>query len=174
MGFLDYFKKNGLKENTGIEGRCTVKVRHWNPETKTYGDWIYLAKDKKNLLTNDGRDLFHAQCYTNTSAGTRGSGFIALSENATAPADGDTAVAGEISTNGLARADATTKTHTTGTATTTIQHTFTAAAAFTAVQKSGLFNASSGVTLTHENTFTSTALATNDQLQVTWTLTLND
>jgi hypothetical protein len=47
-----------------------------------------------------------------------------------------------------------------------------AASGHTSVQKSGLFNASSSGTMTHENTFTAVTLATNDQLQVTWTLTL--
>jgi hypothetical protein len=174
MGFWDRFLNQGMKEKTGVTGKVTVKVRHWNPETETYGDWKYLAKDKPNLLTDGGRDFIHNQVWTNTSAGTRGAGFIALTENATAPADGDTTLTAEITTNGLARADAGTKTHTNGTNTTTIQHTFTASGAFTAVQKSGLFNASSSGILVNENTFTSTALATNDQLQVTWTITADD
>lgn len=143
-------------------------------EMRPFGSYVEeVVQDwKHNLLTNGGRDFFHNQCYTNTAAGTRGSGFVALSESAVAPAAADTVVAGEITLNGLARADATTKTHTVGTNSTTIEHTFTATAAFTAVQKSGLLNASSAGTLSHENTFTSTALATNDQLKVTWTLTL--
>lgn len=114
----------------------------------------------------------HAQVYTNTAAGTRASGFIALSEDITAPAAADTAVTGEITTGGLARADAVTKTHTAGTNSSTIERTFTATAAFSAVQKSGLFNAATGVTLSHEATFATTALAVNDQIKVTWTLNL--
>lgn len=131
-----------------------------------------ICQDKVNLLTNGGRDLFHAQCYTNTAAGTRGSGFIALSSDTVAPAVGDTALTGEITTGGLGRADATTKSHTAGTNVTTLQHTFTATATHTAVQKCGMFNASSSGTLTHENTFTSVTLQASDTLQVTWTLTL--
>ncbi len=133
---------------------------------------IVVEKDKHNLLTDNGRDWMHAQVYTNTSAGTIGSNYLALSENASGAATGHTAVASEIATNGLSRVQATTLTHTTGTNTTTLAKTFTASGAFTAVQLAGLFNASSGVTLSHENTFTSTALATNDTLTVTWTLTL--
>lgn len=153
-------------------GYCTIQVRHWNPKTKKYGPWKVIAKFKKNLLTNAGRDAFHELCYTNTAAGTRGFGFIALSEDVGAPAAGDTALTGEITTGGLARADAGTKTHTTGTNSTTTEHTFTAAAAFSAVQKSALFRASAGGTMSHEATFTSTALAVNDQIKVTWTLNL--
>ena len=40
-----------------------------------------IVKNKHNLLTNAGRDYFHAQCYTNTSAGGVGCNFVALSEN---------------------------------------------------------------------------------------------
>lgn len=133
-----------------------------------------LALWKHNLLTNNGRDLFHAQCYTNTSAGTRGSGYIASTESVITPAAGDTALTGEIATNGLTRADAGTKTHTAGTNSTLIEHTFTATGAFTSVLASALFNASSGVTMTHTANFTtgSGTLATNDTLKISWTLNL--
>lgn len=133
-----------------------------------------LSLWKHNLLTNNGRDLFHAQCYTNTAAGTRGSGYVASTESTITPAAGDTALTGEIATNGLQRADATTKTHSAGTNSTTIEHTFTASGAFTDVKASALFNASSGVTMTHIANFStgSGTLATNDTLKITWTLNL--
>lgn len=136
-----------------------------------YEDWE-LVHDGHNLLTNAGRDFFHAQVYTNTAAGTRGAGFSALSEDVGAPAAGDTTLAAEITIGGLARADATTKSHTAGTNTTLIEHTFTASVAFTAVQKGAEFNAASAGTMTHEYTFTSTALAINDQLKISTTHTL--
>ena len=63
-------------------------------------------------------------------------------------------------------------THNTGTNTTTLTKTFTASGSFTAVQLSGILNASSGGTLGNEATFTSVALVTGDTLAVTWTLTL--
>lgn len=149
-----------------IKGYVTVIKNVGRPDEQV------LCLNKPNLLTNGGRDWMIAQVYTNTSAGTRGSGFIALTTDTGAPAAGDTALASEITTGGLARADATTKSHTGGTNSTTIQHTFTASATHTAVQKSGLFNASSGVTLSHENTFTAVTLQSSDTLQVTWTTTL--
>ena len=149
-----------------IKGYVTVIKNVGRPDEQV------LCLNKPNLLTNGGRDWMIAQVYTNTSAGTRGSGFIALTSDTGAPAAGDTALASEITTGGLNRADATTKSHTGGTNSTTIQHTFTASATHTAVQKSGLFNASSGVTLSHENTFTAVTLQSSDTLQVTWTTTL--
>ena len=135
-------------------------------------DEVVLAHDKKNVLTNNGRDWMHAQVYTNTAAGTRGAGFIAVSVNAGGADAAHTAVAGEIVTGGLERADATTKTHSAGTNSTTIAHTFTAGAQHTAVQLGGLFNAASGVTLVHENTFTPASLESADTLTVTATLNL--
>lgn len=58
-----------------------------------------LVDENHNLLTNNGRDLFHAQCYTNTSAGTIGSNYIALTESSFTPLVGDTSLVGEIIKN---------------------------------------------------------------------------
>jgi len=133
-----------------------------------------LAFMKHNLLTDAGRDWMHAQVYTNTSAGTRGAGYIASTESSITPAAANTTLTGEISTNGLARADATTKTHSAGTNSTTIEHTFTAAGAFTSVLASATFNAASVGTMPHIANFStgSGTLATNDTLKITWTLNL--
>jgi len=128
---------------------------------------------KKNLLTLDGRDLFHAQCYTNTSNGTRGAGYVALTTNQTAPADTDTALTGELAASGFSRADATTKTHTNDTNSTTIEHTFTASGTVNLIHKSGTFNNASSITLCHEAAFgTDASLISGDTLKVTWTLNL--
>lgn len=97
--------------------------------------------------------------------------YIALTENATAPAAGDTTLTAEIATNGLARAIAT-YAHTGAATSYTLTKTYTASGAFTAVQKAGLFNAASVGTMPFENTFTATALAINDQLTVTWTINI--
>ena len=133
----------------------------------------HVAHLKKNLLTLDGRDLFHAQCYTNTSAGTRGAGFIAVSSGTTDETSTSTTLQTEIATGGLSRADATTKTHTNDSNSSTIEHTFTAGATHTAVHKSAMFNAASGITMTHVANFTADAtLVSGDTLKVTWTLNL--
>lgn len=155
-----------MTDDSFIVGKITIIKNAGRPDEQI------ICKDKPNLLTNGGRDLFHAQCYTNTSAGTRGSGFIALSTDTTAPSTSDTTLTGEITTGGLGRADATTKTHTNGTNTTVLQHTYTASATHTAVQKCAMFNAASSGTMTHENTFTPVTLQSSDTLQITWTLTL--
>lgn len=149
-------------------GYCSVAVKRAG-----FSEWEQITLYKHNTFTNAGRDLAHAQMYTNTSAGTRGAGYVAVSADTGTPAAGDTSLTGEISTNGLARADATTKTHSAGTNTSTIEHTYTASGAHTAVHKAALFNASSGPTMAHAAVFSSdVTLATNDQLKVTFTLTL--
>lgn len=139
------------------------------------GQRIQLALLKENLLTNNGRDWMKDQVYKNTAAGTRGSGYVAVTESAITPAVGDTSLTGEIATNGLTRADATTKTNSAGTNAMVVEHTFTVTSgSFTSVLASALFNASSGVTMTHIANFTtgSGTLAVNDTLKVTWTLNL--
>jgi len=183
-------KRRMIGESIGVHGLQTIVIKKFqgyhdtekcwkkvegNNVIQRVGIWnsIVICKDEANLLTDAGRDLIHTNGWTNGAGAntTRGAGYIVLSENTGGASASHTAVAGEISTNGLARADATTKTHTTGTNTSTVQHTFTALAAFTALQLSGLLNAASTGTLMNEKTFTSTALDTNDQIQVTWTIT---
>lgn len=138
------------------------------------GEKKVLSRWNHNLLCNAGRDAFHALCYTNASAGTRGFGYVASTESTITPAAGDITLTGEITTNGLGRADATTKAHTPGTNSTTIEHTFTASGAFTDVKASATFVASSSGTMGHIANFStgSGTLATNDTLKITWTLQL--
>lgn len=151
-------------------GFCTARViKHGTGITKT------LAWFKHNLLTDAGKDWMHAQVYTNTSAGTRGAGYIASTQSTITPATSDTTLTGEIATNGLTRADAGTKTHTAGSNSTLIEHTFTATGSFTSVLASALFNASSSGTMPHIANFASGSgtLVTNDTLKISWTNNLS-
>ena len=159
-------KKKELKEDSLSNGYVTIIKNVGKPDEQV------LCKDKHNLLTTDGRDFFHAQVYTNLTAGTRGANFIALTTDSTGAAAGDTTLPSEIATGGLERAVATTLTHVDDSNVTTLVKTFTASATHTAVQMSGTFNAASGATLAHEAVFTSVTLVSSDTLQVTWTLTL--
>lgn len=129
---------------------------------------IYHYEDH-NLITNAGKDFIATELGgTGTTASAQ---YIALSSNSTAPAAGDTTLTGEISSGGLARAQGT-YSHTPGTDNWTISNTFTATASHTAVQKAGLFTASSGGTMMAENTFSSVNLASGDTLNITWTIDL--
>lgn len=137
------------------------------------GKWYTLADHWPNLLTTDGRDFFIQQCYTNNTAGTRGCGFLALTADATAPAAGDTTLASEINnTNGMGRADATTKAHTDNTNAATIEHEWTASGTVNSIQKCAMFNASSSGIMTHEGTFTSASVISGDKLKVTYGVTM--
>ena len=182
----------GVEQHREIQGAVSagkgfVTVEHgvWHDDPigpltvngrQGYYEMLTVMVDQENLLTNGGRDFFHAQDYTNTSAGTRGSNFIAVSAETTAPVAGDTALAGEITAGGLARTVATTITHIAATNTTTLAVTFTATSAHTLVHKAALFNATGppvAGTMTHAANFTSdVTLAINDTLTVTWTNTL--
>lgn len=182
--------------NYGPAGYLSAAVRHFdgyiNKETKqyynkneipydptitnlvpVYDDWKEFSKPEHNLLTNAGKDYLHAQFWTNNAAGGVGCNFIALTESTLTPAVTDTVLSGEITTNGLNRTIASTRSHGAGSSSTVLSLTFTAAGAFTDVKASGLFNASSSGTLAHIANFTtgSGTLSSGDQLAVTWTMT---
>ena len=155
-------------------GYLTVYKRHYIDEG-LYSHWECLAYQNHNLLTNAGKDYFHAQCYTNNSAGGVGCNWIGLTESSITPAVADTTLSGEITTNGLNRLEATTKSHSAGANTTTLSKTFTATGSFTSVLASALFNAASAGTMAHIANFStgSGTLISGDQLAVTWTMTLS-
>ena len=160
-------KQKELKEDSLSNGYVTIIKNVGKPDEQI------LCKDQHNLLTTDGRDFFHAQVYTNLTAGTRGANFIALTSDSTGADAGDSTLPSEITTNGLERALATTITHSSGTNSTTLAKTFTASGTHTAVQMSGTFNQLAvGGTIGHEAVFTPVTLASSDTLAVTWTLTL--
>lgn len=129
------------------------------------------------LLTNGGRDALHAQHLT-TGAQPASFNYMALTANATAPAGGNTTLAGEITTGGggLVRKQAT-YAHTAGTNTSTLTATFTANgsdALPVTIAKIGVFNASSSGTLGYESLLNATATlsASGDNVAITETLTI--
>jgi len=173
-------KFRALHEGLAIKGYLTVVVNKGRPDERVIAQFQpafeYFAKFQPNLVPTAGRDWVHQQLYTNTAAGTRGAGFIAVSADAVNPAVGDTTLVGEITVGGLARADASTKTHTAGTNVSTIQHVFTATQLFTNLHKSALFNAAGpppAGQMPHAAAFTTDVgtLASGDTLTITWTLT---
>ncbi len=132
-----------------------------------------LADFNHNLLTQDGRDIMHSNCYTNVTTGTRGFNYIALTESTISPAPTDVALTGEITTNGLNR-DYGSAVHTDNSNSSTIERTFTSSGSFTNVTASATFNASSGVTMGHIANFStgSGLMISGDTLKVTWTKNL--
>jgi hypothetical protein len=127
----------------------------------------FFTHTEHNLRTTAGGD-WQASVMGNTAAPPATCNYIALSNDAGAPAAGDTTVATEITTNGLGRAQGT-YAHTNGTAAFTIQKVFSATGT-QASQKTGLLNASSSGTLCFENTYTQVTVNNGDTLTVTWTI----
>jgi len=164
-----YQQARQMMENGGMgHGYVTVVVNKGKSNEKV------IQEDIENLLSTSGRDFFHAQVYTNTSAGTKAGNGIAVSNDATNPVAGDTTLVGEITASGLTRVLATTISHTVSTNVSTIEHEYTATAVFSAIHKSGLFNQDTlGGQMTHASEFTADVdLQISDTLTVTWTLTL--
>ncbi len=108
-------------------------------------------------------------------AGTGPARFMALTTDVAAPAVGDTTLASENTTNGVARALAAFA-HTPGGTTYTLVKTWTATGALTALHKAGLFTsgtlASAGILVANSVLNADATLATNDQVTVTYTWTL--
>lgn len=150
-------------DSVGPHGYVTVSVTRDGQE-------IYHHEDH-NLITTAGKDFISAQIGS-TSPGSNGANYIALTTTSLNPTASHTTLSGEITGNGLARAQGT-YAHSNGQNTFTVSHTFTASATHTNVQGAGLFTASSGGTMMAENTFTAVTLANNDQLTITWTITLS-
>lgn len=127
-----------------------------------------------NLKTYVGGDMI-ASAISNTATQPAAANYMVISSDTGTPAASDTAVTGEITTNGGARSQGT-YAHTTCSAfpcTYTLTHTWTATGTLTSVQKAGVLNASSVGTLVFENTFTPVSLNSGDTLQLTWTITLS-
>jgi hypothetical protein len=110
--------------------------------TRLNGRQDLVSDFEHNVFPSGCVDQIHNTAFTNTSnTGTRGFGCIALTADATqAVNSAQTALTGEITTNGLARADAVTKTHVTGTNTSLIEHTFTLTGAQSDITRAALFN----------------------------------
>jgi len=126
---------------------------------------VYSDQTVHNLRTNAGINWQYGQMAGTTAAVCT---YLALSNDSGTPAVTDTAVASEITTNGLARVNATAA-HTANTASYTMSNTFTATGTQSA-QKAGLLNASSAGTLCFENIFSAVAMNSGDTLQVVWTV----
>ena len=137
--------------------------------------WLFLLLTPR-LRGAPGRD-FQARVMGDTASTGTGlyaaANWIALTENATAPADADTALTGELTAGGFARAQAV-YAHTAGSSTYTLTKTFTSADATTrTLQKIGVLNLSALGTLVFQTAIPSPpALVSGDQVALTSTVNL--
>ncbi len=143
----------------------------WLPDLASYT----LMDDPElvwNQKTDAGIDFLHQQGYQTSGLGTNGLNYGALTNTNVSPAHGDTTLSGEITTNGLARAQMTVA-HSAGTTTTTLDHTWTCATAPQAAQAFAVFTAASVGIMNHELNFTQRSLQIGDTLDATLTVTLS-
>lgn len=108
-------------------------------------------------------------------AGNAPARYIAITENASSAAAGDTALTGEITTGGCGRALGT-YAHTLGASTLTLTKSFSVSATFPAIHRAGLFQvstASSSLIAFSTNLNADANVISGDTLQVTWTITLS-
>lgn len=128
------------------------------------------------MRTDAGKD-FQSKVMGDTASTGTGSyaaaNYLALTENATAPAAGDTTLTGELTASGLGRAQAT-YAHTAGASTYTLTKAFTSSDATPrTINKMAVFNASSAGTMPFESAVPSPpTLVSGDQLTLTETISI--
>lgn len=130
------------------------------------------------MLHNAGRDWAASALFDRSGSRAAAADYLAVSANTTAPAAGDTALAGEITTagGGLIRKQAG-YAHTGGAATSTLTATFTANGSDTGLPvtlgKAAVFNAASAGVMPWSSLLSPTAVvsAPGDAVTVTVTVT---
>jgi len=122
---------------------------YWTVEvTRLDGRKEILADKVHNVFPSACIDKIHKMSFIDTSATEVGFNYIALTADTTQTINASqTSLTGEISTNGLGRTLATTRTHTNGTNTSLIEHTFTLSGSQSDITRAALFNASSSGTM---------------------------
>ena len=141
------------------------------------GIWLYkkVGDDEEawNLITNTGRVQLHTQVYGTSGILTNGFNWIGLTNDSMTPVATDSALASELTANGLARAQGMVTLPTGSGTSTTIVNTFTYTGSSQAVQKTALFTVAgppvAGI-MNHEIQFTQRTLFTNDTLTLTFTI----
>jgi hypothetical protein len=172
---MDSFKTNDIAGASGARSRPIEEFfrEHSRVEVvvrDTAGN-VKSTAHGTNLRVNGGADFWDAQLFK-VAAAAATANYIALTADATTPAAADTTLASEITTNGLARAQAT-DTHTAAASSSALAYTWTyTGATSVTIAKVGLFNASSAGTMVLETLLSSTAtVSTNgDTVTVTWTI----
>ena len=122
---------------------------YWTVEvTRLDGRKEILADNVHNVFPNGCIDKIHKMAFIDTSATELAFNFIALTADTTQTINASqTSLTGEISTNGLSRVQAGTRTHSNGTNTSLIEHTFTLSGSQSDITRAALFNASSSGTM---------------------------
>jgi hypothetical protein len=102
----------------------------------------YLVSDfEHNIFPNAALDYIHNMAFVDDVASKIGFVYMALTADTTQTLNSAvTALTGEITTNGLARVKAVTRTHVNGSNTTLVEHTFTLSGSQSDITRAALFN----------------------------------
>lgn len=170
-----------LTEQLCARAFCTIRHERAFDFDERRGIWMTALESEEvvgNILTNPGRVAIHTFIYgtaaqrTAASLGADGLSYIGLTNNATAPAAGDTSLTAELSGNGLTRGAGTVTLPTGAGAITTVSRQFTyLGAPAQGIQKTALFDALTGGNMAHEIMFTQRILNTNDIVTITFAIT---
>lgn len=168
------FSQINTNENLSIKGSVTVDV--------VRDGKLIFHEVNHNLITNMGKNIISKQLFNNGNGTIKtnpnGTLFIALTSWTGASNATQTTLTAEILVSGLQRATATYNYVNSTSSTIVLRKLFTASGTLTAVQQAGLFNvppsgAAATTGLLAVNTFSSVNLITNDQITITWTITLS-
>lgn len=172
-----------IQEHLVAKARCRIRHDVAYDFDEKRGIWLRLMdfeEEIPNLILDGGRVAIHTYAYGTSaqrvSAGLSGTGlnYIALTNNGTAPAAGDTTLSGELSGAGLTRAQGTVTLPTGSGNVTTVSHQFTyLGVPAQGVQKTALFDAAAAGRMAHEILFAQRTLNTNDTLTITFQITLS-
>ena len=144
---------------------------------------VYSKFEGHNLVTNAGFDMA-SKCLSDTAAQPAACNYFAFAIDSSNTGAGTVAIADtainssgtgstEITTNGLARAQATFA-HTNGLLTYTLSKAFSVTGTSTGVNKIGVFNAGSTGTMCYELLFTPVTVNNLDTLTPTLTVTMSN
>jgi hypothetical protein len=175
MNLIERFKEAGkiivgMKCNTDLNE--AVKVHRASGHIQHFRDGKLIWEETVlNVKTTAGIDFTFSQTYNTSGAQANGLCYIALSNDTLTETSASTTLTNEITANNMGRAVGA-YAHTPGASTATISKTFTCQTGAQAAQKAALFSASSTGTMHHVLAFTQRSLQINDQLAVTFTITL--
>lgn len=161
--------------------RARALIQHERPYDfdEKRGIWMRRLIDEQeasNIITDAGRVRIHTYLYGSVAQRASlggGLNYIGLTDDAVVPAAADTALTGELTTDGLGRALATVTLPTGAGTQTSLQKVFTyTAAGPQGVQKTALFDLVAAGVMAHEIAFAQRTLFLNDTLTVTFAITL--
>jgi hypothetical protein len=171
-----------MHQSVAMKNKVIVDLWKTNYDPTIPDDWSLVEVTDRgyhyqiitpNVVTNVGQTYLQGQISGSPST-THVAKYIALTNNSDAPAYTDTTLTGEFGASAnLARVAGTYSADgspANGDATWTVQHTFTANATQSSVQKAGLFTTNSGATLFAVTTFGAVNLEDTDTLVITWTV----